>query len=286
MKNLHGIILILFLSFLVVACSNTASDDNKPESEQSEAQQENDEPLKEETPNQTVDPDDEQLQEDNENSEKTEFNAEKIMNEYKTSFLSLAQEAENDGKLTSIQTQEQLMSYLQQNMSKDLASSYANTYFRVESDGVYIKATDSPTWLDLSQTFEIEKINESEYKVSQERNNELIGHVNVTYKIIFKDDRWIVDGIQTEKVESNTKPKIDNEDSKNNISKKDAVRLVRDHLNLNGNNKMTVKVDHQEKNKYVVHVFEVVKQDNHSHTATLGWYYVYKSDGRIENMME
>ncbi|MBM7604200.1 hypothetical protein JOC75_002173 [Metabacillus crassostreae] len=286
MKNLHGIMLILFLSFLVVACSNTASDDNRQESEQSEAQQENDEPLKEENPNQTVEPDDEQLQDDNENSEKSEFNAEEIMNEYKTAFLSLVQETENDGKLTSIQTQEQLMSYLQQNMSKDLASSYANTYFRVESDGVYMKAMDSPTWLDPSQTFEVEKLNEKEYKVIQERNNELLGHVNVTYKIIFSNTRWIVDDIQTKKVESNTKPQIDSKNNLESISKKDAIALVRDHLNLNGNNTMNVKVDHQDQDKYVVHVYEVVKQDNHSHTATLGWYYVYKSDGQIENMMQ
>lgn len=286
LRKLYGMIVILLLSFFMVACSPTTNDETTGDSELPETQEVSDEPIQEESPNQTVEPEDDQLQEDNEASEKPEFDAEKIMNNYKTTFMSLAQEANKDGKLTSIETKKQLMSYLQQIMSKDLASSYADMYFRVENDGVYMKAMDAPTWLDQSQTFEIEKVNENEYKVTQERNNELLGHVNITYEIILKNDSWLVADIQTKKVESNTKPQIDKEDNSEHISKKNAEALVRDHLNLNGNSTMNVKVDHQDQDKYIVHVYEVVKEENHSHTATFGWYYVYKSDGRIENMMQ
>ncbi|WP_226670056.1 hypothetical protein [Metabacillus litoralis] len=286
MRKLYGMILLLFLSFLVAACSNATSDENKKDSEQPQTRQENNDAKQEESPNLIVDPEDEQKANENETNEKPEFHAEKIMNDYKTTFLSLAQEAENDGELTSIETKEQLMSHLNQTMSQKLAKTYADTYFNVESNGVYIKAMDSPTWLEPNKSFEIKKINDNEYEVIQERNNELLGHVNISYRIVFNGQNWVVDGIQTKKVESDTKPTLKNEGKTDLISKTDAEEFVRDHLGIQNDQGMKVRVDHQESNKYVVHVYEVVEQDNNSHTATYGWYYVDKKNGKIENMMK
>jgi hypothetical protein len=70
------------------------------------------------------------------------------------------------------------------------------------------------------------------------------------------------------------------------LSEKDAELLVQEYLGLKDNDTLYVEVDHNIGNKYVVHVYEVVNDDDFSHTATYGWYYVYKESGKIEDMMQ
>jgi hypothetical protein len=70
------------------------------------------------------------------------------------------------------------------------------------------------------------------------------------------------------------------------VNEKDAVRLIREHLGLEEHATLHVEIDHEEGNKYVVHVYEIVTHDDISHTATYGWYTVSKDSGKIENMME
>jgi hypothetical protein len=70
------------------------------------------------------------------------------------------------------------------------------------------------------------------------------------------------------------------------VNEKDAVRLIREHLGLEEDATLHVEIDHEEGNKYVVHVYEIVTHNDISHTATYGWYTVSKDSGKIENMME
>lgn len=97
---------------------------------------------------------------------------------------------------------------------------------------------------------------------------------------------------QTDKVEMETTNENDQgqEESKPKtltpVNEKDAVRLIREHLGLEEHTTLQVEIDHEEGNKYVVHVYEIVTHDDISHTATYGWYYVSKDSGKIEDMME
>lgn len=46
-----------------------------------------------------------------------------------------------------------------------------------------------------------------------------------------------------------------------------------------------IEVDHIEGNNYVVHVYEIIKDDEKTcHTATIGWYYVDMYTGKIESI--
>jgi hypothetical protein len=97
---------------------------------------------------------------------------------------------------------------------------------------------------------------------------------------------------QTDKVELETTNENDQgqEESKAKtltpVNEKDAVRLIREHLGLEEHTTLHVEIDHEEGNRYVVHVYEIVTHDDISHTATYGWYYVSKDSGKIEDMME
>jgi hypothetical protein len=97
---------------------------------------------------------------------------------------------------------------------------------------------------------------------------------------------------QTDKIKMEVTNENDQEQEKskakrlNPVNEKDAVRLIREHLGLEEHTTLHVEIDHEEGNKYVVHVYEIVTHDDISHTATYGWYTVSKDSGKIEDMME
>ncbi|SDM15450.1 Copper amine oxidase N-terminal domain-containing protein [Paenibacillus sp. OK060] len=71
-----------------------------------------------------------------------------------------------------------------------------------------------------------------------------------------------------------------------NITEKEAVKLVKNKYGYNSSY-LIVEVDNELDNQYVVHVYEVVIDDEKTgegHTATYGWYYVDKSSGKISSM--
>ncbi|GGF76720.1 hypothetical protein GCM10010912_22300 [Paenibacillus albidus] len=69
------------------------------------------------------------------------------------------------------------------------------------------------------------------------------------------------------------------------ITEVQAIQLVRNKYGIKASSDYFVEVDHSEGNNYVVHVYEVIMDDETTgHTATYGWYYVDKSTGKIESM--
>jgi hypothetical protein len=104
-------------------------------------------------------------------------------------------------------------------------------------------------------------------------------------EIIDNNGQVIKDNVNNEVTKLAAKQSGFEETSQVSISAKDAEALVRDYLGLQENDRLHVEVDHEEGNKYVVHVYEVVSHEDISHTATYGWYYVYKDSAKIEEMM-
>ena len=47
-----------------------------------------------------------------------------------------------------------------------------------------------------------------------------------------------------------------------------------------------IEVDSVEDRYYIVHVYDVITNDNESHTATTGWYKVNKYNGEIIDIMQ
>ena len=69
------------------------------------------------------------------------------------------------------------------------------------------------------------------------------------------------------------------------ISKSKAIYLVKDMFKNYAYVPSIIEVDHIEGNNYVVHVYEVIKDDEKTcHTATIGWYYVDMYTGKIESI--
>ncbi|WP_158735568.1 hypothetical protein [Alteribacillus sp. YIM 98480] len=127
----------------------------------------------------------------------TKERAVELMNDYKESFVSLINEAGNDQKIDSYQTKEEVKEHFKTTMSDDLAQWMTDSYFTEEEDGVYVIAKDGPTWLEEGQPFELEEVTETHVKIVQERDNELLGNVEMIFHTAYQDDKWIVDEIDS-----------------------------------------------------------------------------------------
>lgn len=69
------------------------------------------------------------------------------------------------------------------------------------------------------------------------------------------------------------------------ISESKAISLVKDMFSNSGYVPSVIEVDHREGNKYVVHAYEIIQDDEETwHTATAGWYYVDMYTGKIESI--
>jgi len=74
--------------------------------------------------------------------------------------------------------------------------------------------------------------------------------------------------------------------SVDNDSKEDAEDFIKQRLNIKENAHLRVEYDHMTEHDYVIHVYELVKEENHSHTATTNWYMIDKKTGEVSTMME
>lgn len=282
------ILILIFIHLFLVACSSNQNhsieEDNTTntnlESEEQQAEQDSSTGTEQEQQeNETV-------QEDAEQSE-FEMNksvARDVLTNYKDTFTELIDRANQGGRLEQFQSFEELREYLQSAMSDDLAQMFVDTYFRKSEDGaIILKAMDAPTWLDADQSFRLEEIANQKWKITQERNNELLGHRNMIYILTRDQENWIVDDVQSEEV------KPENQSEPEGITEETAVSNVRDHLEISEDSDTIVEMDHLNENgNYVVHVYDVIEHENDqgSHTATVGWYIVNKKSGEINNLFE
>lgn len=79
--------------------------------------------------------------------------------------------------------------------------------------------------------------------------------------------------------------KIKQEQQPITISESKAILLVKDMFKTYGYVPKVIEVDHREGDNYVVHVYEIIQDDEKTcHTATIGWYYVDMYTGEIKSI--
>ena len=71
----------------------------------------------------------------------------------------------------------------------------------------------------------------------------------------------------------------------NKMSAEEAVQAVINQENFDDYPQLIVEHDHDEDDRYVIHVYEIVREGTEdAHTATWGWYYVDPYSGDITSM--
>ncbi|QOR67143.1 hypothetical protein IM538_03040 [Cytobacillus suaedae] len=157
------------------------------------------EPNIEQTPTTNEDkPQDNQAQ-DQEAIEFTKVTAIQVMQNYKSAFQEI--ETNTEGKITNFQTITEIESHLAEVMSMELVDWLIEAYIQEQNGELFMRAMDAPTWLAEDTDFSIEEVNKEHYKIVQERNNELIGHVEMTYHANWIEGKWILTDIESKELE-------------------------------------------------------------------------------------
>lgn len=256
-------IVLVLTSILLTSCSPNEESATSKQERNIEEEREIQEIKDEETNNTVPNPD-----------------AEQIMSNYKDSFMKLVENRDEKGRLSNLSSKDEVITHFTSTMSKELAEWYAETYFREENGNIILKAMDAPTWFVQDKEYSLDNVDERNYKLIQERNNELLGHVNMIYNLTFNEEKWIVDSIDIEYLDDV------NEKNQAAITKEVAVSIVRQQLDISTDSSTIVEFDHHDQEgNYVIHVYDIVKTEKESHTATIGWYIVNKQNGQVENMM-
>lgn len=123
-----------------------------------------------------------------------------VLTEFEKAFKKVINYTDDQQRLKAFDTKQELINHFKHFMSKDLAQSMVNAYFKEKEDGVYVVAMDAPTFLKEDQPFTFSKTGPDKAKVVQERRNELIGHVNMEFILTKKDNRWIVKTVNREQL--------------------------------------------------------------------------------------
>ncbi|MBU8908666.1 hypothetical protein [Desertibacillus haloalkaliphilus] len=120
-----------------------------------------------------------------------------VMQRYKQTFEGLLDDADSSGLLASFDSREEVISYFSEVMSLELAEQLADSYIREDDSDLYIVATESPIWLDPEEEFTIEQVNDGHYRIIQEHQSELIGHVEMAFHARWENNSWKVYDIES-----------------------------------------------------------------------------------------
>lgn len=152
-------------------------------------------------PNQEEETPTEEQNDKTEISNFTEETALNAMQKYKQAFVTLIDSTDQDGLLSEFESINEVRNHFEEVMSADLAGWMTDAYIEERDGQIYLIAKDSPTWLAKDEDFQTEEVAEEHYKIIQEQENELIGHVEMTYHAKWSEDKWIISEIETDQLE-------------------------------------------------------------------------------------
>lgn len=128
--------------------------------------------------------------------------AEAELNEYEEAFKKVINYTTDDGELKEYKTKDKLKEHFMHFMSSDQADELINTYFVMKEGALHVKAMDGPQFLNSDQPFEFKQGNNGNYKVVQEQDNQLTGHIQTTYTLTVNDGGyWIIEDVTSESLE-------------------------------------------------------------------------------------
>ena len=104
-------------------------------------------------------------------------------------------EADDQNKVLEFQSKEELAVEASQFLSQKLVQEVLNLRYEDREDGVYVIPMDGPVTLDETKDYHLEKISDTEYRLTQEISNDLHGHIHL--EVIFRkeNDYWIIQDV-------------------------------------------------------------------------------------------
>ncbi|KGP73607.1 LPXTG cell wall anchor domain-containing protein [Pontibacillus yanchengensis] len=100
-------------------------------------------------------------------------------------------ETTKDGKVKKYDSLGRLEQELKSIMTWPLADSYLDTYFYEENDKLYMEEMDGPLRLNTDEDYTLEKINDGQYKLTQQGHNELRDDYTLTIEYSYEAGKWV-----------------------------------------------------------------------------------------------
>lgn len=124
------------------------------------------------------------------------------LEEYEEAFLKVINYTKKDGELKEYKTKDKLKEHFMHFMAANQADELINTYFEMKDGALHVKAMDGPKFLLSDKPFTFKEGSNGSYKVVQERDNELTGHIKTTFTLTVNDGGyWIIQDVNTESLE-------------------------------------------------------------------------------------
>ncbi|KGX89585.1 hypothetical protein [Pontibacillus marinus] len=192
---------------------NENQDNTKDEKDSDMNNNDSDESSKSDKNNDDTQNNEENNDENNQSSDKDSNNteakhpmnkdrAQTELEEYEEAFKKVISYTKDDGELKEYKTKDKLKEHFMHFMSAEQADELINTYFEMQDDALHVKAMDGPKFLDSDQPFEFKQGSNGNYKVVQETDNELNGHIKTTYTLTVNDGGyWIIQDVTSESLE-------------------------------------------------------------------------------------
>ncbi|TFJ92811.1 hypothetical protein [Lentibacillus salicampi] len=107
----------------------------------------------------------------------------------------LLQETDNRNKVIHYDTKSDLLGEFEKIAAKEVASKYVQYYFDEQSDGLYIKPTETPPWFQEQHDYDKIKKDDNTVEVVQTNQTDLYGTYTVTFEFTWEDNQWTITSI-------------------------------------------------------------------------------------------
>ncbi|WP_143484622.1 hypothetical protein [Halalkalibacillus sediminis] len=202
---------------LIAACGQGATGDGDETTTESEAEQTEQEVANSENTDQS-EGSDRASNGDSHSMDKEE--AANVLGEYEEAFNNVINNKNDQGKQNEYETKDGLQQHFENFMTAEWATNIIDIYFEEKDDGLYVKAIDGPTFLQQDQEYSFTNHEDGTATVTQNRDNELTGNVEMKYELQEVDGNWVVHDVSSQETsdESNQSEENENTDENNNDS--------------------------------------------------------------------
>jgi hypothetical protein len=102
----------------------------------------------------------------------------------------LVQEVDDHYKVTNFTSKYELMKYMSEIASEELAKKVVNFYYKEQEDGLYIVPTELMPWFVEGNDYQLKQLDKQTYELTQMNESNLYGKYNITIQFIYQNEGW------------------------------------------------------------------------------------------------
>ncbi|WP_017470924.1 hypothetical protein [Amphibacillus jilinensis] len=127
--------------------------------------------------------------------------ANQIIIDYRSAYEEIINDQDDSQYLTTFESLDDIDRHLTTIMTDQHAQSVKDMYVQEHDDGIYLVPMDGVVLIDPEENYAIEEISENHYTITQQKTNEIVGHVELIYHVEWVEEQWLVADVQQHEIE-------------------------------------------------------------------------------------